>query len=103
MSKTGRLYRSRKEKLRTYSTFKTDIKIENYLDFVLLNFKVRRCYSQFRPGVHDLEIEMGRYRPRGGGHFNFICTGVCGHKIGKLTHPQTKAGTKIDPFSDYLQ
>ena len=30
----------------------------------------------------------------GGGHFNFICTGVCGHRIGKSTHPQTKAGTK---------
>ena len=29
-----------------------------------------------------------------GGHFNFICTGVCGHRIGKLTHPQTKAGKK---------
>ena len=28
----------------------------------------------------------------GGGHFNFVCTGVCGHRIGKLTHPQTKAG-----------
>ena len=39
----------------------------------------------------------------GGGHFNFICTGVCGHRIGKLTHPQTKAGPKTDPFSDYLQ
>ena len=41
--------------------------------------------------------------PTGGGHFNFICTGVCGHRIGKLTHPQTKAGPKADPFSDYLQ
>ena len=39
----------------------------------------------------------------GEGHFNFICTGVCGHRIGKLTHPQTKAGPKTDPFSDYLQ
>ena len=38
-----------------------------------------------------------------GGHFNFICTGVCGYRIGKLTHPQTKAGPKTDPFSDYLQ
>ena len=27
----------------------------------------------------------------------------CGHRIGKLTHPQTKAGPKTDPFSDYLQ
>ena len=42
-------------------------------------------------------------REGGGGHFNFICTGVCGHRIGKLTHPQTKAGQKTDPFSDYLQ
>ena len=40
--------------------------------------------------------------PRGG-HFDFICTGVCGHRIGKLTHPQTEAGPKTDPFSDYLQ
>ena len=38
----------------------------------------------------------------GGGHFNFICTGVCGHRIGKLTHPQTKPGQKTYPFSDYL-
>ena len=38
-----------------------------------------------------------------GGHFNFICTGMCGHRIGKLTHLQTKAGPKTDPFSDYLQ
>ena len=38
-----------------------------------------------------------------GGHFNFNCTGGCGHKIAKLTHPQSKAGTKTDPFSDYLQ
>ena len=45
-------------------------------------------------------------KPRGGGgggHFNFICTEVCGHRIGKLTHPQTKAGPKTDPFSNYLQ
>ena len=39
----------------------------------------------------------------GGRHFGFICTGVCGRRIGKLTHPQTKAGQKPDPFSDYLQ
>ena len=31
-----------------------------------------------------------------GGHFNFICTRVCGRKIGKLTHPQTKAGPSIN-------
>ena len=31
----------------------------------------------------------------GGGHFNFVCTGECGHTIGKLTHPQTKAGLSI--------
>ena len=37
----------------------------------------------------------------GGGHFSFICAGVCGHRIGELTHPQTKAGQKTDPFSDY--
>ena len=36
------------------------------------------------------------HRGGGGGHFNFICTGVCGHRIGKLTHPQTKAGPSIN-------
>ena len=32
----------------------------------------------------------------GGGDFNFICTGVCRHRIRKLTHPQTKAGPLIN-------
>ena len=50
-----------RKKLRVYATLKTDIRFENYLDF-MLNFKVRRCYSQFRLGVHDVEIERGRYR-----------------------------------------
>ena len=30
-----------------------------------------------------------------GDHFNFVCTGVCGHTIGKLIHPQTKVGLSI--------
>ena len=49
---------------------------------------------------------------RGGGggggrgvHLNSVCTGVCGHTIGKLTHSQTKAGPSIskNPFPDYVQ
>ena len=31
-----------------------------------------------------------------GGHFSFVCTGVCCRIIGKLTHPQTKAGLSIN-------
>ena len=31
-----------------------------------------------------------------GGHLNFVCTGVCGHMMGKLIHPQTKAGPSIN-------
>ena len=34
--------------------------------------------------------------PGGGGHFNFVCTGVCGHRIEKLTHPQTKVGLSVN-------
>ena len=34
--------------------------------------------------------------PGRGGHFIFICMGECGHRIGKLTHPQTKAGPSIN-------
>ena len=30
-----------------------------------------------------------------GGHFNFVCTGVFGHTIGKLNHSRTKAGPSI--------
>ena len=41
--------------------------------------------------------------PRGGGNFNFFCTGVCGHKIGKLTHPQTKAGPSINKNTSILR
>ena len=50
-----------------------------------------------------LDRQISCSHSQGGGHFNFICTGMCGHRIGRLTHPQTKAGTKTDPFSDYLQ
>ena len=32
----------------------------------------------------------------GGGHNNFVCTGVCSHRIGQLTHLQTKAGPSIN-------
>ena len=39
----------------------------------------------------------------GGGALQLHLYGGCGHRIGKLTHPQTKAGPKTDPFSDYLQ
>ena len=56
-------------------------------------------------GFDKVYFNTGLQSPGGGGrgHFNFICTGVCGHRIGKLTHPQTKASTKTDPSSDYLQ
>ena len=42
-------------------------------------------------------------KPRGGGHFNFVCTGVCGHRIGKLTHPQTEAGPSINKNTPILR
>ena len=41
--------------------------------------------------------------PEPGGHFNFVCTGVCGHRIGKLTHPQTKAGPSINKNTPILR
>ena len=39
--------------------------------------------------------------PGGGG--NFVCTEVCGHWIGKLTHPQTKAGPSINKNTPILR
>ena len=56
------------------------------------------CYN---PGNSTL-LRMGG----GGGHFNFVCTGVCGHSIRKLAYLQTKTGPSINKnrqFSDYLQ
>ena len=40
--------------------FKTVIKFESYFDSVT-DFTIRRNLTQFRLGVHDLEIERGRY------------------------------------------
>ena len=48
------------KKLRIYAKFKTDIKFENNLDSVT-DFTIRHNLTQFRLGVHDLEIERGRY------------------------------------------
>ena len=50
---------SQRKKLRTYAKFKTEVKFENYLNTVN-DFKIRRNLTQFRLGVHDLEIEMGQ-------------------------------------------
>ena len=51
---------SQRKKLRTYAKFKTEVKFENYLNTVN-DFKIRRNLTQFCLGVHDLEIERGRY------------------------------------------
>ena len=51
---------NQRKKLRTYAKFKTDIKFESYLNSVT-DFTIRRNLTQFRPGVHDLETERGRY------------------------------------------
>ena len=51
------------------------------------------------PGINtddSLVLNFGKEVEYPGGHFNFIRTGVCDHKIGKLTHPQTKAGPSIN-------
>ena len=36
------------------------MKSEKYLEYIK-NFAIRSCYSRFRLGVHDLEIERGRF------------------------------------------
>ena len=51
---------NQRKKLRTYAKFKTNIKFESYLDSVT-DLTIRRNLTQFRLGVHDLEIERGRY------------------------------------------
>ena len=49
---------SQRKKLRTYAKFKTEVKFENYLNTVN-DFKIRHNLTQFRLGVHELEIERG--------------------------------------------
>ena len=70
--------------------------------FLSMSVKQNLSVSVF---VHKCLMVLNdvEYATPGGGGNNFICTGVCGHRIGKLTHPQTKSGQKTDPFSDYLQ
>ena len=52
-------------KLRTYRSFKTDLKYEKYLDFEL-NYKKRKNITKLRISAHSLEIERGRYKTKNG-------------------------------------
>ena len=47
-------------KLRTYTSFKTNFGLENYLK-ILSNFELRRSITKFRISAHKLMIEQGRY------------------------------------------
>ena len=52
-----------------------------------------------KSNIGDLQLrswKKRRQQARVGHHFNFVCTGVCGHTIRKLTHPQTKADPSIN-------
>ena len=49
-----------KNKLRTYSKFKTNFGIENYLK-TKMNIKHRKALAKMRISAHDLHIERGRY------------------------------------------
>ena len=48
-------------KLRTYSLIKSNIGYENYLSNVR-NVKSRQSLTKFRLSIHDLMIEVGRYK-----------------------------------------
>ena len=47
-------------KLRTYSQFKQDFQIENYL-LNFNNFEKRKYFTKLSISSHDLQIETGRY------------------------------------------
>ena len=48
-------------KLRTYKLFKSDYKLQNYVNICYIPLKWRKMYCAFRISCHDLEIERGRY------------------------------------------
>ena len=67
-------------------------------------FSYLGLYYLFQRISHIYGNHMGAsVSPGGGGHFNFVCTGVCGYRIGKLTHPQTKAGPSINKNTPILR
>ena len=52
-------------KLRTYTKFKNDYKLENYVNISDVPLMWRKLFCAFRISCHELEIERGRYiRPR---------------------------------------
>jgi hypothetical protein len=48
-------------KLTFYSTFKTDLNLENYLVFIKDPYK-RKCLSRLTVSNHNLQIEIGRHQ-----------------------------------------
>jgi hypothetical protein len=48
-------------KLRTYSLYKFDLSVEEYLT-LSIPLRLRASIARFRIGVHELEIEQGRHR-----------------------------------------
>ena len=54
---------NQKHQLRTFRTFKTQIKFENYLSKVKI-LKHRVALTKLRISNHTLEIEKGRYGPK---------------------------------------
>ena len=88
---------------------KPHLRLYNFfiLGMTFLDNKHKRDVNRLRSAQHYLSsMVLPRnqlFDPRGGGHFNFVCTGVCGHRIGKLTHPQTKACPSIDKNTPILR
>ena len=60
--------------------------VEKFLSFT--------CFSYIFGEVAKVQRVAPRV-PGGWGHFNFVCTGVCGHITEKFAHSQTEAGPSI--------
>ena len=71
---------------------------KRYVEFGLVRDQLRLVRNKLERGtifLKSVEPLIDPSQPRGD-HFNFVCTEVCGHNIGKLTHPQTKAVPTIN-------
>ena len=60
VNRPGSVNGNGRNKLRTYSTFKTEYGLENYCKLIM-PFKHRSSMAKFRCGVAPLRIETGRY------------------------------------------
>ena len=90
ITKEAKMMRS---KLRTYRTFKTKLRLENYL-LITGSYRGRMLMTTLRSGTNALEIEKGRYN-----HLD-ECDRLCKQCDSKVVENEEHMVTECDRYSD---